>query len=247
MSRPNNLRIYFQDEHLVVIEKPSGFQIHTPVDLSMQGKVVWKNNVLVLLRKQLQKEIFTVHRLDKATSGVMLFALSSEMAREVQTLFIQKKIEKTYVCLVRGWTDDEGIIDRPLTKNLDGGTLLDSVTHFETLARYEIPHSSGGRYEKERYSLVKVQPQTGRLHQIRRHFKSISHPLVGDTIHGDGKHNRLWRELLAGRGGAVNHLLLKAYSISFVHPISKKNCEYRSRWSRVWLRAFDVLGGCPVV
>ncbi len=247
MSRPNNLRIYFLDEHFVVIEKPSGFQVHTPVDLWLQGKIVWKNNVLVLLRKQLQKEMFTVHRLDKGTSGVMLFALSSGMARELQSLFIQKKVHKTYVCIVRGWTDDFGVINRPLTKKLDGGPLQDSITRYETLGRYEIPYSSGGRYEKERYSIVKVHPETGRMHQIRRHFKSISHPLIGDTIHGDGKHNRLWRELLAGRGGAVNHLLLKAYSISFPHPVTEQKCEYRSKWNRVWLRAFEILGGCPVI
>jgi len=247
MSKPNNLRIYFQDEHLVIIEKPSGFQVHTPVDYLKEGKIVRKNNVLILLGKQLEKEIFTVHRLDKATSGVMVYALSSDVARELQKKFINKEVIKTYLCLVRGWTVDSGLIDKPLTKNLDDGALLESLTEFETLARYEIPYSSGGRYEQERYSLVKVMPKTGRLHQIRRHFKSISHPLVGDTIHGDGRHNRLWRDLLSDRGGAANHLLLKAVSLGFNHPITDEKIEFRSRWNKTWMKVFDVLGGCPLL
>lgn len=247
MSKPNNIRIYFQDDDLVVIEKPSGFQVHTPVDYLKQGKIVRKNNMLILLGKQLEKEIFTVHRLDKATSGVMVYALNSLMARELQKKFIDHEVSKTYICLVRGWTDASGLIDKPLTKNLDDGNLLESLTEYETLAKFEIPYSSGGRYSSERYSLVKVMPKTGRLHQIRRHFKSISHPLVGDTIHGDGRHNRLWRDLLADRGGAVNHLLLKAYSLGFDHPLTNQKIVYRSRWNKVWLKVFDILGECPVL
>jgi tRNA pseudouridine65 synthase len=246
MSKPNNLRIYHQDEDIVVIDKPSGFQVHTPVAYAMQGKVVRKNNVLILLRKQLEREIFTVHRLDKATSGVMVFSLSSDGARLLQDQFISKSVKKTYVCLVRGWTADSGVIDKPLSKNLVDGTLLDSVTEYETLHRFEIPYSTG-RYEKERYSILKVHPLTGRLHQIRRHFRSISHPLVGDTVHGDGKHNRLWRELIGGSGPMANHLFLKSYSIEFNHPKSLERMKFKTRWNKPWMKLFEIAGLCLMI
>jgi tRNA pseudouridine65 synthase len=246
MSKPNNIRIYLQDDHLVVIDKPTGFQVHTPVHYAMEGKVVRKNNVLILLRKQLEKEIFTVHRLDKATSGVMLYALSSEAASKLQRQFIEKQVKKTYVCLVRGWTDDSGVIDKSLTKNLDDGALLQSVTEYKTLIRFEIPHSTG-RYERERYSIVEANPLTGRLHQIRRHFRSISHPLVGDTIHGDGKHNRLWREIMGSVSLMPNHLFLKAYSIEFNHPMTSERMKFRTHWNKPWLKMFEIAGFCPVM
>jgi len=246
MSKPNNIRIYHQDDHIVVIDKPTGFQVHTPVHYAMEGKVVRKNNVMILLRKQLEKEIFTVHRLDKATSGVMIYSLSSESARLLQKQFIDKTVKKTYVAMVRGWTSDFGVIDKPLTKNLDDGSLLDSVTEYETLIRFEIPHSTG-RYEKERYAIVKVNPLTGRMHQIRRHFRSISHPLIGDTVHGDGKHNRLWREMLGSISLMPNHLFLKAYSIEFDHPIGGAKLKFRTHWNKPWLRMFDIARMCPII
>ncbi len=246
MSKPNNLRIYYQDDHLVVIEKPALFQVHTPVAYARAGKVVRKNNVLILLRKQLEKEIFTIHRLDRATSGVMMFSLSSEFAKLVQKKFLAKEVKKTYVCLVRGWTQDSGVIDHSLSKNLDDGAMLEAVTEYETLHRFELPYSIG-KYEKQRYSLVKVHPITGRTHQIRRHFRYISHPLVGDTVHGDGKHNRLWRELLKQAGGAQNYLFLKAYSFEMKHPITGEDLKFRTRWNRNWLRMFDLVGFCPLM
>jgi len=246
MSKPNNLRIYFQDEHFVVIEKPAGFQVHTPVDYAREGKVVRKNNVSILLRKQLEQEIFTVHRLDRATSGVMMFSLSSEFAKALQEKFQAHEVNKTYVCLVRGWTDDFGTINQALSKKLDGGAMVDAKTEYETIHRFELPHAIG-KYEKVRYSLVCVNPSTGRIHQIRRHFRHISHPLVGDTVHGDAKHNRLWRELLRGPGGEINYLFLKAYSLRLIHPISKEKLIFKTRWNRTWLRMFEILGFCPLV
>ena len=246
MSKPNNIRIYYQDEHLVVIEKPALFQVHTPVEYARAGKIVRKNNVLLLLRKQLEKEVFTIHRLDRATSGVMLFSFSSEFAKQVQKKFIAREVRKTYICLVRGWTKDSGMIDQPLSKNLDDGAMLEAVTQYETLYRFELPYSLG-RYEKERYSLLMVHPITGRTHQIRRHFRAISHPLIGDTVHGDGKHNRLWRELLKQRGGAQNYLFLKAYSFEMNHPITGEALKFKTRWNKNWMGMFELTGFCPTI
>jgi len=246
MKKPNNIRIYYQDDHLVVIEKPAMFQVHTPVSYAQEGKTVRKNNVQLLLKKQLDKEIFTIHRLDRATSGVMMFSLSSEFASQIQKKFLAKEVKKTYVCLVRGWTEDSGIIDQALSKNLDDGAMLDAVTEYETLYRFELPVSLG-KYEKERYSLVKVHPITGRTHQIRRHFRSISHPLIGDTVHGDGKHNRLWRGLFKKPGGDANYLFLKAYSLELKHPITDELLKFKTRWNKNWMNMFELIGFCPVM
>jgi len=246
MSRPNNLRIYFQDSHLVVIEKPAGFQVHTPTDYAREGKTVRKNNVSILLRKQLDLEIFTVHRLDRATSGVMMFSLTSDFAKALQKRFHAREVKKTYLCLVRGWTDDTGVIDQALSKKLDGGAMVAARTEYETLHRFELPHALG-KYEKVRYSLVLVKPITGKIHQIRRHFRHISHPIVGDTVHGDGKHNRLWRELLRKPGGDVNYLFLKAYALNLKHPITGDDLEFRTQWNRYWTRMFELIGFCPII
>lgn len=246
MSKPNNIRIYFQDDNLVVIEKPAGFQVHTPTEYAQDGKIVRKNNVSILLRKQLEKNIFTVHRLDRATSGVMMFSLSSEVARLIQKKFHAREVKKTYVCLVRGWTEDAGVIDIPLAKSNDSGEMMEARTEYETLHRFELPHALG-KYEKVRYSVVRVHPITGKLHQIRRHFKHISHPLVGDTVHGDGKHNRLWKDLLEKAGGKQSYLFLKAYALEMKHPITAESQQFTTRWNQTWLRMFNLIGWCPVI
>jgi len=241
-----NIRIYYQDDDLIVIEKPAGFQIHTPIEYAMAGGVVRKNNVSIMLRKQLDCEIFTVHRLDRATSGVMMFSRSSAFARALQEKFSARQMNKTYVCFVRGWADDYGTIEQPLSKNLDDGPMVEAITHYKTIHRFELPYPIG-KYERVRYSLVEVHPVTGRIHQIRRHFRHISHPLVGDSIHGDGKHNHLWRELLKTSGGAQNYLFLKAHTLSFEDPRTGKIMSFQSVWSKTWHRLFNVIGFCPTL
>lgn len=246
MSKPNNIRIYYQDEYLVVIEKPAGFHVHTPESMIREGKSIWKNNISLLLKKQLSKEVYTVHRLDKATSGVMVFALSSEVARQMQDLFIRRLIKKTYICLVRGWVEGDGSISDPLTADLEDGPLVQAETSFSSIHRFSLNHSLG-RYQQVRYTLLQVEPKTGRRHQIRRHFKKISHPLIGDTTHGDGKHNRLWRELIEPGKMVNGSLYLKAYSLSFLHPVTGEQIYFRTRWNKSWHRLFEICGFCPVL
>lgn len=231
---------------MVVVEKPALFQVHTPVNYAKSGKVLRKNNMQLLLRKQLDREIFTIHRLDRATSGVMMFSFSSEIAQLIQKKFQAREVHKTYLALVRGWTQEAGVIDQPLTKNMDSGVPVEAITEYTTLFRFELPVAMG-RYEKQRYSLVKVHPITGRSHQIRRHFRHLSHPLIGDTVHGDGKHNRLWREMMKQAGGEHNYLYLKAYSFELNHPVTDTKMKFRTRWNRNWLRLFDVIGFCPLM
>ena len=153
-----------------------------------------KRTALQLLQHQLGERLFPLHRLDKATSGVLLFARDAEGAREWGLAFEQGRMGKRYLALVRGWPPAEGVIEQPLARDPElpsaGQERLDAVTRYRRLACFEWPFSVEGRHPTSRYALVEAAPLTGRRHQIRRHFKHIAHPLVGDTTHGKGAHNR---------------------------------------------------------
>ena len=212
------LPILYQDEHIVIIDKPSGLLVHRSLIDKRETRFA-----LQMTRDQIGQYVYPVHRLDKPTSGVLVMALSSEVAAQLTEQFTQKQVSKKYVALVRGYTDDNGTIDYPLQEQLDkiadkntkpDKPAQDAVTHYETLWKGEVPIPVG-RYSSARYSLVSLTPETGRKHQIRRHMKHIFHPIIGDTTHGDGKHNNMFREQFA-----LSRLLLVAKEISFNHPES---------------------------
>ena len=230
-------RVLFQDNDLVLIDKPAGVSVHPPLDRPNQAdRCVVKN-----LRDQLGKWVYPVHRLDRATSGVLVMALKSEVAAKFQEKFQKNEIEKTYLALVRGWTEVSGKIDSPLSKELGDENLVNAITHFERMHAFELPHSLG-LHATVRYSLLKIKTETGRLHQIRRHLKRISHPIVGDTVHGDGKHNQLFRQITDDK-----LLYLKAYSLKFCHPFTQENIYVHSRWNAQWHKVFDLAGFCPIL
>lgn len=174
---------------LVAIAKPAGLLVH-PSGLDAHEE----HTALKLLRDQLGEWLWPLHRLDKATSGVLLFARSPDAAREWGLAFEQGRIGKRYLALVRGWPPEAGVIDQPLARDPElpsaGQERLAAVTRYRRLATFEWPFSVEGRHPTSRYALMEVEPLTGRRHQIRRHFKHIAHPLVGDTTHGKGAHNR---------------------------------------------------------
>lgn len=213
------LRILYQDADLVAIAKPAGMLVHrSDIDRHETQFVVQ------LLRNQLRQRVYPIHRLDKPTSGVLLFALNPETAGLVAEGFNQRKVSKGYLAIVRGYTDESGLIDYPLQR--DSGfrqsatsAQVDSqeaITQYSRLATAELPIPVG-RYETSRYSLISIQPETGRRHQIRRHMKHIFHPIVGDTTHGDGRHNAMFREQFS-----LQRLLLAAHRLAFDHPYNRK-------------------------
>jgi len=230
------LRILYQDEDLVAVDKPAGFQVHPPEN-SMHS-ISAATNCLAILSRQLGQYLYPVHRLDRATSGVLIFALRSEIAAKFQEQIQQGVLKKTYYAVVRGWTANEGVIDHAL-KAEDEPTPKPAITHYQTLRNIELDWAVG-RYQTSRYSLVEVVPETGRFHQIRRHFAHLSHPLIGDSVHGDGRHNRVFREKVG-----TDSLLLKAYSLSFTHPVTGESLSVVSRWGGLWHRVFDLFGFCP--
>jgi tRNA pseudouridine65 synthase len=214
MAKP--LEILYHDQLLAAINKPSGLLVHrTQLDRRETRFAVQ------LLRNQLGRQVYPLHRLDKPTSGLLLFALNRETAKELGRDFAAHQVEKSYLAVVRGWPDAEGVIDYPLvdgpewgskTVQNDSDLARPARTGYRVLAQSELPFAVG-RYSLSRYALVEAWPETGRRHQIRRHFKHIFHPLIGDTRYGEGRHNRLFREQFA-----CHRLLLHARSLQFKHP-----------------------------
>jgi tRNA pseudouridine65 synthase len=207
------------DPHLVVANKPAGLLVH-------RG---WDNDVDVAMfrvRDALGQYVWPVHRLDRGTSGVLLFARSSEAAAALALRFAAGEVDKRYLALVRGSPPDSGVIDYPIPKN-EGKPRVAALTRFRVVARSPV----------ERCSLVLVTPETGRLHQVRRHMKHIDHPLVGDVRHGSGEINRLYR----ARYG-VHRLALHALSLGFVHPVTNVRVECSAPLPRDLADALEALG-----
>ena len=214
------LEILYQDDCLVAINKPAGLLVHRSMIDRHETQFA-----IQILRDQIGQRVYPVHRLDKPTSGVLLFALDSDTARLMGELFTHRKTDKQYLAVVRGYSAEAGVIDYPLKEQRDKMTdakadqekpAQPAITAYQRLQQVELPYPVG-RYVSARYSLLRLSPQTGRKHQLRRHLKHIFHPIVGDTSHGDGKHNTLFREQFD-----CHRLLLHAQCLRFIHPRSQQ-------------------------
>jgi len=205
VSAPAALPVLYRDEHFIAVDKPAGMLVHR----------TWiadgSEFVLQRLRDQIGQRVYPVHRLDRPTSGVLVFGLSSRAAADLCELFKDRQVEKRYLAVVRGYVEGEGTIDYPLREE-PHLPAQEAVTHYRGLAKVELPIAVS-RYATTRYSLVEAIPETGRMHQLRKHFAHISHPIIGDTSHGDGRHNRLFRERFG-----IHRLLLHARALTFRHP-----------------------------
>ncbi len=201
------LNILFQDEHLVAINKPPGLMVHRS---AIAGGA--ERYALQMLRDQIHQRVHPCHRLDRKTSGVLLFAKDGEASKLMQSLFARNQVQKNYLAIVRGFTESHGQIKHPLVA--DNGRQQEAITNYTTLAQTEISVPSG-KHNTSRYSLVLVKPETGRTHQIRRHFAHICHPIIGDRPHGCNKQNRLFKEKWN-----MTTMMLHALTLSFNHPRS---------------------------
>ncbi|MHC6526566.1 tRNA pseudouridine(65) synthase TruC [Vibrio proteolyticus] len=234
------LEIIYQDEHLVAVNKPAGMLVHRSWLDKHETQFVMQT-----LRDQLGQHVFPLHRLDRPTSGVLVFALSSEVAAKMMPMFANHEMEKTYHAVVRGWIEQGDVLDYPLKVELD--KIADkfaredkeaqlAVTAYQPLDKVEVPYSTG-RFPTSRYCLLEMKPTTGRKHQLRRHMHHLSHPIIGDTTHGDGKHNRLFREHYD-----CHRLLLHASELRFVHPFRGEVLILRAGFDDVWQRLFREFG-----
>ncbi|ORM66474.1 tRNA pseudouridine(65) synthase TruC [Pantoea rodasii] len=226
------LEILYQDEWLVAVNKPSGWLVHRSW-LDRDEKVV----VMQTVRDQIGQHVFTVHRLDRPTSGVLLMALSSEVAHLLSQQFEQHQIQKTYHAVLRGWLDGSATLDYPLLEELDKiadkfasqeRTAQPAVTDYCSLAQVEMPVAIS-RYDSARYTLVEMSPHTGRKHQLRRHMVHLRHPIIGDSAHGDLRQNRG-----AAQHFGMNRLMLHASALSLTHPVTGEPLVIRAGLDRVW-------------
>ncbi len=210
------LPIIYQDERVVAIHKPSGLLVHrSELDRHETRFAVQ------LLRDQLGRHVYPAHRLDRGTSGVLVFALDKETARSLGGQFERQEVVKTYLAVVRGHPPEAGHIDHALSRRRDDAEWVGersaddaqpAVTDFRRLATCELPHQVD-RYPTSRYALVELTPHTGRRHQIRRHLKHIAHPIIGDATFGKGRHNRLFQQLFG-----CHRMLLACVRMQLRHP-----------------------------
>lgn len=212
------LKILYQDDYLVVIDKPSGMLVHRSF-LDKHETVF----VMQTLRDQIGQHVFPVHRLDRPTSGVLVFALSSEVARILSEQQQQNLWHKYYLAVVRGYVSQGGELDYALKEqqdkiadkySRDDKAAQSAITRYQPLQKIELPMPVS-RYPVARYSLLALQPLTGRKHQLRRHLAHLRHPIVGDTSHGDGKHNKFFLQHFNCR-----RLMLIAKQLQLPHPIT---------------------------
>ena len=207
------LEILYSDGAVVVVNKPSGLLVHrSPIDRHETRFAVQT------LRDQLGRRVYPVHRLDKGTSGALAFALDRDSAHAMAEAFASRRVVKTYLAVVRGWPDASGVVDHALDTIRDAYAPAGDAepksarTRYERLETVELPHRVD-RYPTARYAMLRLEPETGRRHQLRRHLAHVSHPIIGDSTYGKGRHNRLFAELFG-----VRRLLLACTRIEFQHP-----------------------------
>ena len=224
------LDILFQDEHLIAVHKPAGMLVHkSPIDKQE------KRYAMRILRNQIGQWVYPVHRLDKPTSGLLLFALDADTAKRVAEQFENRTVQKRYFAVVRGFAPEQIEVDHPLKEiaafksdqdKADAKEPKDALTQLKRLQTFELPFSDG-RFPTSRYSYVELSPKTGRKHQLRRHMKHISHPIAGDVKYGKGNHNRIFREELN-----CERLMLAASDLLLTHPVSgeplKLHCPFEA-------------------
>ncbi|WP_051907032.1 pseudouridine synthase [Methylomarinum vadi] len=235
----NPLTEIYRDDWLLVVHKPAGLLVHrSPIDkheteFALQYARVMNGG----------KYVYPVHRLDRPTSGLLVFARDPQTASTLGKAMMAGAVRKTYLAMVRGWLPEQGIIDHPLRdepedkrRKGEPQAVRDAVTRYRRLAITEIPVAIEG-YPTSRYSLVALYPETGRKHQLRRHMKHISHPIIGDANHGRGRHNRYFAERF-GQG----RLMLAATGMAVLHPVTGERLQLNAEPEASFLKVLSIFG-----
>ena len=229
------LPVLYLDATLAVVCKPAGLMVHDSA--LARGETDFAAD---RLREQFDRPIFLVHRLDRATSGCLLLAFDREAASALGKALMAQEVEKDYWAICRGWpADDAFTIDHPLDGGPGKPLKKPATTDFQVLGRCELDLPSAG-FATSRYAWLRASPRTGRFRQIRRHLKHASHHLVGDSSHGDGRHNRNFRML------GIHRMLLHARRLAFVHPHSGDPIEALAAPDAEFAKALALFGQAPV-
>ena len=231
----NQIEIIYEDEFLVAINKEAGLLVHRSwLD---KGETRF---AMQLTRDAVGCHVFPVHRLDRPTSGVLLFAKSSAVARSLTEVFTEHKVTKQYLAVVRGFMPEQGTLDYALSFQPDAiadkfadldKPPQEAVTHWQSLAQIELPFAVSKKHDTSRYSLMRLTPETGRKHQLRRHMAHLFHPIVGDTSHGDGRHNKFFRSQYG-----CERMLLHAHSLILSHPVTGEPLSLIAGLDNQWQR-----------
>ena len=224
------LEILYQDEYLVAINKPSGLLVHKSF-YARDAKVY----AIQELRNQIGgQHVHPIHRLDRKTSGVLLFALDKETLKMMNDRFATREVEKKYLAILRGWSPEEMTIDYDLTN--DDGVKQNAITYFKRLQTAEIDLEYNN-HPTSRYCLVEAIPETGRMHQLRKHFRHIFHPILGSRPHGCNKQNKLWLETYGLKG-----MMLHAHRLTFNHPITNECISLDAKVNEEFEKVANILG-----
>lgn len=223
------LEIVYQDDHLIAINKPHGLLVHRS---SIANDA--KEFALQMLRDQVDRHVSPVHRLDRKTGGLLLFAFEKDVEVAMQKQFQNGEVEKKYLAVLRGYAPDAMDIDYPLAK--ENGTIQEAFTKFVTLKRAEIDVAFG-KHPTSRYSLVEAAPTTGRMHQLRKHFAHIFYPIIGDRKHGCNKQNKFFKEQWD-----MTTMLLHASELRFAHPVTGVLLHLRANVQDEFIRVNRLMG-----
>ena len=224
-----SLQIIFEDEYLLCVSKPNNMLVH---HAHHSRNVADETSLLQLILFETSLKVYPIHRLDRKTSGIILFAKETKYVSKFQDLFTNNEIIKTYYGVVRGFSPETKIIDSPV-KGRDANVHKEALTYLKTLEQVtlDIPVKP---YDSSRYSLVAFTPKTGRMHQLRVHSNKISHPLIGDPKYGDKNHNIMFEENFD-----CKNMFLHAGKLEFTHPFTKEKLVLKAPFPKDWLLLFN--------
>jgi tRNA pseudouridine65 synthase len=227
-----HFEILYEDDQLIAINKPWGILVHRT------GISEDRRFVLQMLREQMGGAyVYVIHRLDRGTSGVLLFAKSSEMASHLGEQFMARSVEKKYWAIVRGHVPEAVTVDYPLTDKESRNISLPAVTHFRRMDCSEIDMAIGYKYPTARFSLVECELETGRRHQIRKHLAHLRYPVIGDVRHGDNKQNNFFKQTFE-----IPRMLLHARSLRIKHPVTGETLHIQAETDAYFQKSLEITG-----
>ena len=224
-----SLEIIYQDSYCLLVTKPNNVLVH---HAHHSRNKIDEKSLMQLIEDQLGARYFPIHRLDRKTSGIILLASKKEYVSTFQTLFTNKEIKKIYYGVVRGYSQDNRVIDSPV-KGRDALVYKEAETHLNCLDKIEL-NIPVKPYNSSRYSLVELTPTTGRMHQLRIHMNKLSTPLINDAKYGDKNHDLMYAEQFGWR-----NLFLHAGSLEFIHPFTNQKLTLKSSFSEDWIQLFQ--------